>query len=101
MSTGTISVFPNDSLVSIQISGAFYTRLTQLILEMSSSKTKKEMSEILDMLKNNQDPTDPFTYHYITVLTLIHEIETRGKEQGAFKEVDETTLNQTPDEDSK
>jgi hypothetical protein len=101
MSTGTISVFPNDSLVSIKISGAFYTRLAQLILEMSSSKTKKEMSEILDTLKNDQDPQDPFTYHYITVLTLIHEIETRGKEQGVFKEVDETTLPQTPGVDSE
>jgi hypothetical protein len=101
MATGTLLVLPNDSIVSIKISGAFYARLTQLIIEMASSRDKKEIREIIEMIKNDVDPTDPFAYHYITVLTLIHEIEKEAKEQGLLKEVDEDAMNQTLGADSE
>lgn len=93
MST-TTKVFPHDAIVNVPISGAFYARLVQLMLDMSSGKTKEELAEIIEKLKT-EEPKESFEYHYLTMLVLIAEIEKLVMSNDAFKEV-ESTEEETP-----
>jgi hypothetical protein len=92
MSTKT-KVFPHDAIINVPISGAFYSRLVQLMLDMSSSKTKEELADLVERLKT-EEPKESFEYHYLTLLVLIAEVEKLVMSSESFKEVEPT--DETP-----
>lgn len=78
-----VDTIPFDSVVTIEISGGYYTRIVQLLLEMAGSKDIKDLTALMNELKT-REPKDDFEYHLITVLTLVSTIEKKAKEQGVI-----------------
>jgi hypothetical protein len=83
----------NDTLIDIKISGSFYTKLVDLSIKLSQSKSPEEFKEILDKLKKGEPETDLFSLNISVVLAVIFEIEKQAKEQNKIQivEVEETT----------
>lgn len=86
-----IEVFPLDATVTIEISGAFYARLTQLLLDHAMSKDNKTLSAAYENLKSNE-PQDSYEYHLLTLSILIREIESQVKKENKYEKIDESTL---------
>jgi|JI10StandDraft_1071094.scaffolds.fasta_scaffold00352_46 hypothetical protein len=87
------STIPNDTLVDIKISGSFYTKLVDLSIKLSQSKSPEEFKETLDKLQKGEPETDLFSLNISVVLAVIFEIEKQAKEQNKIQivEVEETT----------
>jgi len=86
-----VEVFPLDATVTVEISGAFYARLTQLLLDHAMTKDAKAISAAYDNLKSNE-PQDAYEYHLLTLSILIREIEEQVKKENKFEKIDEATL---------
>lgn len=86
-----VEVFPLDAVITIEISGSFYARLTQLLLDHVMTKDSKTIAAAYDNIKNNE-PKDSFEYHLLTLSILVKEIEKRVKEENKFEKVDESIL---------
>lgn len=72
---------PNDALVDIQISGAFYRRMVDLITMLGESVPLEEFKAILERLKDNNPAADTFEFNVHTVICLIYEVEKQAKAQ--------------------
>ncbi len=83
----TVETIPIDALISVSISGGFYSRLQQLLLWYSQTKPIDEFGKALAELKAGE-PADVFQYHLETLLVIIYEIEKNAKEQSKLKYVD-------------
>lgn len=86
-----VEVFPLDAVVTIEISGSFYARITQLLLDHVMTKDAKTITAAYDNLKTNE-PKDAFEYHLLTLSVLVREIENKVKAENKFEKVDESTL---------
>jgi uncharacterized protein YlxW (UPF0749 family) len=86
-----IEVFPLDAIVTIEISGSFYARLTQLLLDHAMTKDSKTLAAAYENLKSNE-PKDAFEYHLLTLSALVKEIENKVKAENKFEKVDESIL---------
>ena len=86
-----IEVFPLDAIVTIEISGSFYARLTQLLLDHVMTKDSKTLAAAYENLKSNE-PKDAFEYHLLTLSALVKEIENKVKAENKFEKVDESIL---------
>lgn len=86
-----VEVFPLDAIVTIEISGSFYARLTQLLLDHAMSKDNKTLAAAYENLKN-KEPQDAYEYHLLTLSALVKEIESKVKEENKFEKIDEATL---------
>lgn len=94
----TIDIFPLDETVQIEMSGAFYARITQLMMDHINSKGAQEVAKIFEEL-TKREPQDAYEYHLITLSVLIKEVEDQVQKQDKRKTVDlPATLE--PDEDS-
>ena len=72
---------PTDALVDIQISGAFYRRMVDLITMLGESVPLEEFKAILERLKDNNPAADMFEFNVHTVICLIYEVEKQAKAQ--------------------
>ena len=72
---------PTDALVDIQISGAFYRRMVDLITMLGESVPLEEFKAILERLKDNNPAADTFEFNVHTVICLIYEVEKQAKAQ--------------------
>jgi hypothetical protein len=92
---------PFDSIIKIEVSGGFTARLQELAVYHLSQKTPEEVNEIIEKIKT-KEPENEYEYHLLTLLVLIHEIESESKKQGILKdmevEVDEKGKFQKPSE---
>ena len=86
-----VEVFPLDAIVTIAVSGSFYSRVTQLLLDHAMTKDSASITEAYDNLKSNP-PKDASEFHLLTLSMLVREIEMQVKKQNKFEKVDETTL---------
>lgn len=93
-----IEIFPLESIVTVEISGAFYARLTQLLLDHAMTRDTKSIGESYAHLQSN-DPRDAYEYHLLTLSILVKEIEAQVKKENKFESVNESIF-QKPDEDS-
>lgn len=86
--TTQIEVFPFDKIVTVEISGGFYARISELLLHHTGGKDMKDLAKVIAELKD-REPENDFEYHLITLLTLIGSIEKSAKDQDllVFKEV--------------
>jgi len=78
--TQQLEAVPFDAMITIEISGAYFARLQQLTLHFSKTKAPDEFAKIVEELKT-REPKDEFEYHFITLLSLNHEIEVKAREQ--------------------
>jgi hypothetical protein len=86
-----IEVFPLDATVTIEVSGSFYARLTQLLLDHAMTKNAKEITAAYENIKTNE-PKDAYEYHLLTLSVLVKDIEAQIKKENKFEKVDESTL---------
>jgi hypothetical protein len=86
-----VEVFPLDAVVSIEISGSFYARLTQLLLDHATSKDNNSLVAAYESLKSG-DPKDAYEYHLLTLSSLIKAIEDEVRKENKFEKIDETIL---------
>lgn len=86
-----VEVFPLEATVTVEISGAFYARLTQLLLDHAMTKDAKGISEAYENIKSNE-PKDSYEYHLLTLSVLVREIEEQVRKDNKFEKVDETIL---------
>jgi hypothetical protein len=93
-----VEVFPFETIVSIELSGAFYVRLTQLMLDYASLRDINQLGTTLEEL-NHRDPKDNYEYNLLTLVILIKEIEATVRKENKFEKIDESIF-QKPDEDS-
>jgi hypothetical protein len=79
-----IDVIKPDVLIDVQISGAFYMRLQNLLFYILSQKGEQEVNDILSKL----DPVTPtktddaYIQSLETILVLITSVEQNAKTQG-------------------
>lgn len=77
-----------DSIITIEVSGNFYARIQQMLMEMANEKSQEEFLKALKKLEGNDDAENAFEYNLHTIMSLIYEIEKQAKAQGKFKEVE-------------
>jgi len=96
MAKKNITVLKFETLVDLKISGAYYARIQDLLLYITTTGDKETIIKASENLKNKVEPTNALEYNLETLLILINEIELQAKEQGKFdqQEID------LPDDDA-
>lgn len=82
-----VEVIQPDKIVNIQVSGAFYARIHQLMYYFASKKSPEEFAKLLSEM-SSREPLDNDEYHLLTTLCLLKEIEDKGREQKLTEMVD-------------
>lgn len=97
MAKKNITVLKFESIVDLKISGAYYARIQDLLLYITTISDKEAILKASENLKNKVEPTNILEYNLETLLILISEIELQAKEQGKFdqQEID------IPDDDEQ
>lgn len=76
---------PNEVIVDIQVSGAFYKDLMALQISLAESVTLDQYKAILEKLKDKSSPESVFAHTVEVILALTYEIESKATAQGKFK----------------
>jgi hypothetical protein len=79
---------PFDALVDIQVSGAFYKKLVDLLSALAESVPVEEFQAVLEKVKTDDAPKDIFEVNIQLLLALIYEIENKGVAQNKVKEIE-------------
>lgn len=79
---------PNEAIVDIQVSGAFYKDLIALHISLAETVTLDQYKTILENLKNNKPADSVFATTVEIIMVLIYEIETKAKAQDKIKMID-------------
>ncbi len=89
---------PQDALISIEISGSFYQKLTGLLFHLGSSVSNEEFAKVIANIKEDKPVESVFQLNIEIILALIYEVETNAKKQNKIKvaEFDPSTV---PSED--
>jgi len=70
-----------DAIIKIEVSAGFFFRISQLLLEYGAEHFPgAELKDVMEFLKEG-NPRTNYEYHLITLLSLVHELETQAKEQ--------------------
>jgi len=93
-----VHVFPLDAIVSIEISGAYYTRVSKLLADMLMQKPQEELVKLMSDLNQRAPETDE-EYNILTLIILVNEIEKAVKDQEKFELVNPDDYEKS-DEDS-
>jgi len=90
MAKKTVTIIEYEALIKIEVSGNFYARIQQMLLEMISQKPQVEVVKALEKLKSNEPEENVFEYNLHTIMSLIYEMEEQAKAQGKLieKEID-------------
>lgn len=78
----------HKSIVDIQVSGAYYESIVQLLLSLSESVPKEEYVEALKKYKEEKDASTLFELNIHLLITLVFEIERMALAQNKIKEVE-------------
>lgn len=92
MSQDTIKIktIKSGSIIDIKVGDRFYQRIQQLFF-WYSNKDQERAIKTIELLKT-REPVDDFENHFLTLLSLIYEIEARAEEQGHLQD---TEVNRT------
>lgn len=91
MSVEKISYFPDESIVNIELSGAFYRRLQSLLFSLTEGVETEHVQKIYkNAIEDKIEKTLDFNVQ--TMLYLCKEVEDKVTEQDLWKE-EEVTLD--------
>jgi len=82
------STIQPDALVEIKISGAFYTRMVDLLTKLGESIPLTEFTALLVKLKENKPVESTLEFNIQTLLILIFEVEKEAVKQNQTKEAE-------------
>ncbi len=80
---------PVDAIVTIEVSGAFYMRLHQTLLNKAAERTPEEFAKIMKELKLSE-PKDPYEHDLGTILSVVMAVEQAAQKQNIIKSTDFT-----------
>jgi hypothetical protein len=85
----------HESLIDIKVSGAYFHRVQDFLFYWMNQKPSEEVAKIIENLKTNQ-PTDEYSYHLLTIIMLVQEIEKQANEQNLIKdfEIEKNSFNE-------
>lgn len=75
-----IEVIKQDAKVKIECSFSYYTALFALADFMITDKTKEQIDHFYYLLKENKELTEPWHFHYRTILSIMTEFQKQAKE---------------------
>ena len=81
-------IIPNEAIIDIQVSGAFYNDLLALQVSLAETVTLDQYKAILEELKNDKPADSVFSNTVQIIMAVIYEIETKAKAQGKTKMID-------------
>jgi hypothetical protein len=85
MSTEKISFLPDDTIVDIQLSGAFYKRLQTLLFSLTEGIEAEDVQKIYKHAVDGKAET-VLEYNVETMLLLCKEVEEKTTEQKLWSE---------------
>lgn len=86
MAKRKIQVIPLDSIIPIEVSGHFYTRIQQMLISMANEKSPEEFVKVMKNLETNKQSESIYEYNIHTISSLIFEIESQAKNLNLLKE---------------
>src|SRR5687767_5783864 len=90
-----VEIIPKDEIVTIKVSGHFYSRVAAMLKTYCSQLSPKDLTATLMSLEKN-GPQSEYEFNLETLLTLTHEIEKEARLQKKSKMTD---LPKNPDQD--
>lgn len=75
-----VEVMPNDTIVSIKVSGAFLTRIQSVLVYLLQDKDTERVKEAAQRIQK-QEHSEPWEFHYETLAVLINDIERTAREE--------------------
>jgi hypothetical protein len=90
MEKATVETIDNASIITIELSGAFYSDLQYVLTHLSQQKSEEEITALINKI-NSDDPNAVYEEWEIAVrvmLILCAEIEAKAKQQNAIKNVE-------------
>jgi hypothetical protein len=94
-------VFIDDKIINVPMSGFFVKRLQLLGDYVVSTKSPEEIIAIYDKMAEGKELTDTFEINLETFITLMNQIDTSGKEQGATKKMKVSEIKDSIQDTSK
>jgi len=85
MTTEKISYLPDDTIVDIQVSGAFYKRLQTLLFSLTENIEAEDTQKIYKNAIDGKAETI-LEYNVETMLLICKEVEEKTTEQNLWKE---------------
>lgn len=85
---GKVEMVPPNAEINITVGFGLYTRLQQLMFHKAQQKSVEDFQKMLERLKNGGKAENLYEYEIETYLSLIYEIEVKGKEQNQLAYVD-------------
>ena len=85
MTTEKISYLPDDTIVDIQVSGAFYKRLQTLLFSLTENIEPQDTQKIYKNAIDGKAETI-LEYNVETMLLICKEVEEKTTEQNLWKE---------------
>lgn len=86
---------PNEAIIDIQVSGAFYKDLLGLQISLSETVTLDQYKKVLEELKTDKVPDSVFSNTVQIIMALIFEIESKAKTQDKIQMIDIDPENPT------
>ena len=96
-----IDVIPKDKIVSVEISGYFYERLSSHAMHYLSTLSEEKINKSFKMIQDDVAHLDPVAFNLQTLFTLLHSIEETFDKEGLItkEEIEVTPEDQELDED--
>lgn len=84
----TIPLIEADSIISIDVSGAFLSRLKEMFADIVDKRPEEDVQEMLKPFVENDGllPRGHELYHLQTLTILIRSLETEFQKKGLIKE---------------
>lgn len=84
MDSNKVEIFPYDKKVTIEINGAFYSRLHQLMIDYAQLTDSNTVISLLQELKD-REPKNANEAHFLTLITLLSTIENNARIAGLLE----------------
>ena len=85
MAKKMVDTIETTSIITIEISGAYYEKLKTLVLHMGN-ENPEAFVKCIEKIKTQQQVENLYEFTLLTLFEIVSEIELRAKEQGKIKE---------------
>ena len=83
-----VPTIKNDSIVTIQLSGAFYRSLQDVLHFITEGKSEDELNGLVEKLNTESKDLNSWEATCETVMVLCAEVEKKAKEQNLITEIE-------------
>lgn len=95
MAKKMVDTIETTSIITIEISGAYYEKLKTIVLHMGN-ENPEAFVKCIEKIKTQQQVESLYEFTLLTLFEIVSEIELRAKEQGKIK-VEELDIPDVPE----